>query len=215
MLPEEQKLIVEKAAILFKKYGIKSVSMDDIANELGMSKKTIYQSVKDKEQLIELFLSEEFLFFKNQFQEIETEALDAIQEFLAIDQKLNTFIFEMSLPLYFDLHKYFPDIYTKYTERYNNLFYEILKGNLEKGKREKIFRHDLPIDIIIKQQLLRIERMPESQIFSRKELASAVFIRELCYYHLRGIINSDAYELLEKYKIEEINKIQSYEPSHG
>ncbi len=214
MLLEEQKFIVEKAARLFKKYGIKSVSMDDIAKELGISKKTIYQSVKDKETLIGLFLDEEFRYYKNKLSEIENKSYNVILEFIKIDRIFNEFIFEISLPLHFDLVKYFPKIFSTFKDRYNQLFYETVKGNLEKGIKNNIYRKNININIISKHQLLRLDRVHESKVFSLKEISSSEFIKEICYYHLRGIIENSAINLLDNYKNEEINKIQSYEPSY-
>jgi TetR/AcrR family transcriptional regulator, cholesterol catabolism regulator len=62
--------IIEKATQVFLKYGIKSVTMDDMARELVMSKKTIYQYFKDKNELVEQIIS-----FKTQFDQIKCECV--------------------------------------------------------------------------------------------------------------------------------------------
>jgi AcrR family transcriptional regulator len=58
------KIMTDKIGQLFKKYGIKSITMDDIARELGMSKKTLYQLVSEKNELVDIVLTSEFHYFK-------------------------------------------------------------------------------------------------------------------------------------------------------
>jgi AcrR family transcriptional regulator len=201
-------IIKQKVGQLFKKYGIKSITMDDISSKLGMSKKTLYQIVSDKTELIDMVLDEDFFYYKKQLESITRENYDAVLELIKINSLLHKFLSELSLSVNYDLQKYHADIYDRIKENYVTLFLDIIKSNLLKGKEQRVFRSELNENMISKLLLSRIEQVPNSQIFKPDEFTSPAFVKEICRYHLHGVVNSEGHKLVEKYKheIENINK---------
>ncbi len=200
--------MTDKIGQLFKKYGIKSITMDDIARELGMSKKTLYQLVSEKNELVDIVLTSEFHYFKEKLQKIKNKSHDAVLQLININALLYEFLCEFSQAANYDLQKYHPAIYDRIHEDYVTMFLTVIHENLVKGKSEKVFRIELDENIISKLLLSRIEQIQNSKIFKPEEFKSPRFVQEICRYHLHGIINKQGEKLLKKYnyEIENISK---------
>ncbi len=125
--------ILLKSHELFNRYGIRSVSMDDISTQLGMSKKTIYQYYTDKDELVSAV-------FTAVIEENRTcccldrqQADNAIHEvFLAFDRLIDMFS-NMNPSILYDMEKYHPGMFKKYQEFKNGFLYEMIRSNIGKG----------------------------------------------------------------------------------
>ena len=211
MLLIDNKTSTDKISNLFKKYGIKSITMDDISNELGISKKTLYQQIADKNELIEMVIMTDYQYFKQRLEKIQREKTDAVIQLIRINGVLYEFLSEYSQVVNYDLQKYYAEIFEKAKNLYVDMFLSIIRNNLVKGKQEHVFRIELKEDIISKLLLSRIEQIPNSKIFRSEEFTSPEFVMEICQYHLHGIVNKQGLQLVEQYKneIENIHKIQT------
>lgn len=169
-----QQLLHDKVGKLFRNYGIKSVSMDDIARELGMSKKTLYQQVSDKSELIGQVLQAEFQQYKKVFLGILAEPGDAVLQLIRLNTFLYSFLNDLSQPFNYDLQKYYPALFDQIRDEYERLFLPGIRQNLIKGKSEGVFRSDLNEDIISRVIFSRLEHIPHSGVFSPEEYKSAV-----------------------------------------
>lgn len=205
----EQKILTPKITKLFKKFGIKSVSMDDVAKALGMSKKTLYQLVPDKSKLIEIVFSEEFTFYQSSLETINAHTNDTILNFLRINELLYKFLLDFSPAANYDLEKYEADFYANIKEKYVHAFLNAIRTNLLLGKQQQLYRKELNIDIISKLHLARIEQIPNSKIFKQEEFTSHEFVKEICLYHLHGVLNANGMKLLTKYEHEIDNILKS------
>lgn len=195
---EELKNILQKIRCLFMKYGIKSVTMDDIAHELSISKKTLYQHVSDKNELVqkivELEINEKTEYFCN----MELPDHNAIEEVFEVHKKVQQMLKDYNPATEYDLRKYYPELHTQILKvRRDNMYHNIL-NNLLKGKTEGLYRTDLDEEIIAKIQLSRIESAYDDKIFTHDELLSSKIFNELFIYHIRGIANEKGLEVLER-----------------
>ncbi len=194
---EEFEIILNKVAGLYHKYGIRSVTMDDIAHELGISKKTIYKYVNEKEDLVKQVSR----FIDNKKDEkifrhvINTE--NAIEELLEVNFCLHKFIQEASPSYMYDMKKYYPEIFKDWIEQRRRKMYDAVLANLKRGKKEGIYRDDLDEEIIARLQLLRFENLHESELFSSAETHSSKFFLEIFIYHIRGIANEKGIKILQ------------------
>lgn len=200
---EELQLILEKVRHLFLRYGIKSVTMDDIARELGISKKTLYQYVSDKTQLVEKIVELELESRECHLQEISDNRYNAIEELLEVNKYLVIMLKEFSPSAGYDLKKYYPELFARVNESRRKNMIDSVSKNIKKGKEEGIYRNDFDESIIIRLCVARFETFLTSELFSRDEITSPHFIKELFIYHIRGIANEKGIKLLEK-KQEEI-----------
>jgi len=110
-MDDRQQVIIDEVKGLFKRYGIKSVSMDDIAVSLGMSKKTLYQYFPEKESLIERVVESELANKKQKFEHYLKNNKNAIEEAFNINRFIND-VYKDHIPaMIYDLKKYYPAIY--------------------------------------------------------------------------------------------------------
>ena len=188
--------ILLKVSALYRKYGIKSVTMDDVAHELGMSKKTLYQYVNDKTELVRMVVEHvRECNFRTMKQNKRTD-LNAIEELIEVSQHVNRVMKDHSPTYEYDLKKYYPDIYSNLMSARRKLMYESMIANIRKGKKEGLYRRELDEKIISKLHLLRIENLQSSEIFAEEEMHSSKFFREVFVYHIHGLATDKGRKIL-------------------
>lgn len=204
-MDEKVKIIVDRIANLFCEYGIRSVTMDDIARKLTISKKTLYSYFKDKEELVWAVLK-----YLNEDRQIDfsihkrgdANAIEELMDYYEIQAEM---IKGHKPAFVYDLKKYYPEIYIHFQKVKHNRILESVKTNLIKGKKEGLYRNDLNEDIISRLTLMRIESLLNSDIFSIEELVSTNLFSEIYKYHLFGIVNDKGRTMLQK-KFNKIDK---------
>lgn len=195
---DELEQIVVKSHNLFMKYGIKSVSMDDIARELGMSKKTIYQYVKDKNELVNKMFEFEKGCMQEKFELLQSEQINAIDQIFEADKMFVSIMKEHNPAAFYDLRKYYPTVHTKMVAVRRSRITEFMMQNIEKGKIEGLFRKELDASIMAKLYILRIEGIMDGDILTLQEFTSPKWIKEHMAYHVRGISTPKGIEYFEQ-----------------
>ena len=198
--------IKQTAHGLFMQFGLRSVSMDDIANSLGISKKTIYQFYQDKDALVEDVIAS--IIEHNQFccQKDREGSMNAIHEiFLAMDFMMEIFK-SMNPSLVFDMQKYYPGAFVKFSEHKNNYLQVMIKANILRGIEEELYREDLQVEILSR---FRVESMmlpfnPDFQ--SKVKFNLAVIEEELILHFLFGLVSLKGYKMAIKYQQDRIKK---------
>ncbi|PKQ62366.1 TetR/AcrR family transcriptional regulator [Labilibaculum manganireducens] len=193
----EQKInIITASWTLFFQYGIKSISMDDIASKMGMSKKTLYNYFTNKNELINEacewdIKNPQFSFKSDQI--INLNALDQYFEFFSF---INEKILKKCDSLDYDLKKYYPEIWNNFKDEKIKLFQRELLYNLQKGIDEGLYRPELNIDFISKNLVGFYLNLgtTEYQVFSMEEVFNIDIHRELTLYHLYGICTNKGIE---------------------
>jgi len=149
---EVRRNIQKSAAKLFLKYGLRSVSIDDICNDLRISKKTFYSYFPQKEALIEsVLLEHDEKKFKKQLEKFKKFSNDGnrIDHIIAISSFHLVNSNNQFVNFFFDLSKYYPEIHKKQTMRSHNRACENIKEDILKGIEEGIFREDFDIDLMV------------------------------------------------------------------
>ncbi len=191
--------IIAQVAKLYNKYGIKSVTMDDVARELGISKKTLYDYFSDKSSLvkavIDYLIEEKITFFASQKKGKE----NAVEELLFIFRFYLNTVREFNPSFEFDLKKYYPQIYAEVKERKRRGILENTLANLKRGKKEGFFRQELNEDFISRLYVLRIESLQESDLFTQEEIFSQELFVEMFFYHLYGVLNEKGLDYLKNH----------------
>lgn len=182
---EELKNILKRVSQLFMRYGIKSVTMDDISHELGISKKTLYQHVKDKGELVSLIIDMEFEEKETCFTTIEWTYVNAIDELYEVHKIVNMILKEYSPSSVYDLKKYYPEVYMKMHFMRREKLMENILDNLKKGKAEGLYRPDINEMLIAKLQVQRIENTFDNELLTIEEMTSPALFHEIFKYHLR------------------------------
>ena len=190
-----------KSRELFLKRGVKSLTMDEIAKEMGMSKKTIYQFVENKGDLIKLtmqdFLEEErglmVAILKNSSNSIE-EMISMIEYWLQVVREFNANTLN-------EIQKYYPESWNQYNEYRFNFMLGLIRGNLQNGVKEGYYRPDLDTDIISKIYILAAEVLLNQELFPTKQYTYLNIYREFLGYHLRGIVSAKGLKYLDGHNL--------------
>ncbi|MEJ7627393.1 MAG: TetR/AcrR family transcriptional regulator [Ferruginibacter sp.] len=192
--------IKEVAHDLVMQFGIRSISMDDIASKLGMSKKTIYFYYKDKDELVEAVVEGLILHTQCSCNADRQKANDAIHEiFLAMDM-LTMIFHSMNPSLLFDLQKYHQVAFTKFLNHKNDFIVSMIRQNIERGISEELYRPEINVDIMAR---FRVESMfiPFNPEFVRNTRSTLVEIeQEIIRHFLFGLVSQKGYKLTLKYQ---------------
>jgi AcrR family transcriptional regulator len=189
------KNILLKVRELYMKFGIKSITMDDVAQELGISKKTLYQFVTDKDDLVGKFIDFEIA--------VRQIGFNAIEELFEISMFMNKMMRDQNPATEHDMKKYYPHHFQKIVAARREGIYQYILMNLKKGRREGLYRVEMDEEVIAKLYLSRTENIHLNELFTVEEFTSRKLFMELLNYHVRGIATPEGIVVLEK-KIKEL-----------
>ncbi|MBE0646931.1 MAG: TetR/AcrR family transcriptional regulator [Bacteroidales bacterium] len=191
------KLIIPKVFKLYQRYGIKSVTMDDVAQHLGISKKTLYEFFEDKEDLVKQVYLWDYDRKLDFFLAIEKKKLNAVEELSEVYQMIKEMFRDYNPSVEYDVRKYYPALFSQFREIKRKRMFELSVKNLEKGKKEGLYRSDLNASILARLHVFRVENILESELFSVEELTSIHVFHEIFIYHLNGILSDKGRKILE------------------
>jgi len=194
---EKELNIILGAGVIFMQYGIKSVNMDDIAKNLGISKKTLYKYVTDKNDLLSKALKLHLDAEDAAIAEILAKNLNAIDENLEITNLILSMLQNLHPSIMFDLGKYHPELKKEMLSNRHNSMYKCVIENLRKGKKEGLYRENLneeiltsfyinSVDVIIDQTPVHIQGASFTERYT-----------EFFKYHIRGIASEKGVEYLK------------------
>lgn len=188
-MDETKTKLIQTAEALFMRYGLKSVSMDDIARSMGVSKKTLYQLIENKEALI----TEVMIANREKDMQMIMEAVnassDAIDEFLRISRNFIREMREVSPTTLYDLKKYYGSIWEEQMEGHIDTFILCIGTNLYRGVEEGLYRDDMLPDVIARIYAQTVLAITDTSIFPAKDLPLDQIIRQHALYHLNGVVN--------------------------
>jgi AcrR family transcriptional regulator len=199
---EIKERIQQKAHELFMKYGIRSVSMDDIALQLGMSKKTLYQYFADKDELVDAVLGDEVKRGQQDCMSCYSRSRDAVDElFITMDQITEQFR-NMNPMVLYDLQKFHFNSFQKFLKYKNDFLLEVIRKNMERGIKEDLFRPEINMDVLSKYRLETMMLAFNMDIFPPRKYNIADVTREIIEHYLYGLSTLKGHKLILKYKQE-------------
>jgi AcrR family transcriptional regulator len=199
--------IKQKAHDLFMQYGLRSVSMDDIANGLGISKKTIYQYYADKDELVDEVVNSIIGYNQSCCDEDIKNAENAVHEiFLAMEFMMEIFR-SMNSSLLFDMQKYHPKAFQKFSKHKNDYLYGVIKDNLLRGIREELYRPDIKVDILARYRVESVTLPFHPDFHMKVKSGLAEIEEELALHFLFGLVSQKGYKLTLKYQQERSKKL--------
>ncbi|MEO8720761.1 MAG: TetR/AcrR family transcriptional regulator [Ginsengibacter sp.] len=194
--------IKQKADELYRRYGIKSVTMDEIATQIGVSKKTIYQCFSDKNELVDAVVDGMLEFNKICCITSRNKALNAIQEVFLGMESLQDMLDNMNPSILFDIERGHPQTYKKFVEFKYNFLFEIMKKNIERGKQEGLYRLEINSELISKVRIETIMMAFNENIFPKNQYPLLYIQQELLQYFLYAVVTPKGYKLINKYRKE-------------
>lgn len=189
--------ILHKATEMFLTLGFKSVTMDDIATEMGISKKTIYQHFSTKDSLVKAVTTTLFESISCGIDEIILANKNPIEELFTIKEfVMQNLKDENTSPIY-QLQKYYPKIHKALMMMQFDKMGTCVTDNLEKGIQLGLFRKEIHKELISRFYFAGMNSIKDAELFNPKEYSSKTV--QSCYleYHLRGICTQKGITELE------------------
>lgn len=196
---ETRNRILEKADELFMQYGIRSVSMDDIANGLGMSKKTLYQHFADKDALVEAVVDLHIIQMQEDCSGCRTNAKDAIGEIFNTMELLMEEFSNMNPMVLYDLEKFHFKAYQKFRQHKDSYLMDIVKKNLEWGINDEIYRPDINVDIMSKYRMESMMLPFNVALFPPGKYNLAETSNLMLEHFIYGVATLKGHKLIQKY----------------
>ncbi len=203
---EQADLIREKAFELYRRFGIRSITMDDVAGHCGISKKTLYQHYADKDSLVYAVLEHMVNRSEVQCNVIAVESENAVHEiFLSLDM-LQSMFEGVNPVMIYDLHKYHQTAYKRLESHKHSFLYNITRKNLERGIQEGLFRSDMNVEIITLLHLYTISMTFEQETFPREKFSLIEMQMQIMLHYVHGIVSAKGMKMIEKYKTQHLKQ---------
>lgn len=198
-MDERGQRILEDSTKVFWKFGIKSVTMDDVATRLGISKKTLYQYFTDKNDLVDRVLKHVSCAYKNSIDAVRArEKQNAIDELYAVTTTLATQMDGIHPSIHFDLEKYHPEAFNNMRANKRREIFECTTDNMTRGINEGLYREDLNIPMIATIYIARFDMVFDGTLFPPDKFSLNDLHWEIFRYHVRGIASKKGLDYLEK-----------------
>ena len=189
MFTDQQQKWLKQAQALFLKYGIKSMTMDDVARELGISKKTLYQFVENKDDLILKMLKFHIEIEKKQCEEQFSQTNNAIEEIMMVIEMNAKELQQMKSNIVYDLQRYHRDAWTIMAEYQQGFMYKVVLRNLDRGIAEGLYRSEINVDIMTKIHIATSFVLFDETIFPSSEYSKVTVFKEYLLHYLHGIVS--------------------------
>ena len=199
MTMEVKERIIKKATEMFFRYGVKSVTMDDISRELGISKKTLYLHFADKDELVYQMFSCEMENDECQWNDLQVAYPNVIERLLKENELMRDSFKDMNPSLLHDIKRFHPRTWASFEQHKKGFLLEQAKLTLQEGIKEGYFRADIQIDILAVLRIEQIELGFSTHLFPAN--TSILDIQLIFMDHfIRGILTKKGLEIYEHFK---------------
>jgi len=192
--------ILKGARDLFIKYGIRSISMDDIARHLSVSKKTLYQHFVDKDELVTMMLDEYLAESKKAYDDITNGSENAIDELHKIGDCLRKQVQDSNPSLLFDIQKFHPKAWSLWAEYKNKFIRCSVVRNIQQGIKDGHFRPEINPEVFASYRLATIETVHDDRIFPKDKFDMAEVHFQVFEHFVYGLCTEKGKKLYQKYK---------------
>jgi AcrR family transcriptional regulator len=197
-MDEKLTMILRESSYLFIKYGLRSLSMDDLCREMGISKKTMYQYVENKTDLISRTLDFVVKEAVSAVQAANEEGCNAIDQLLRVSKKVCTEMKHFNPSMTFDLQKYYPEVYRKFNHDKKEIIFQQIVSNMQQGISEGLYRDDLPIELVARLYVQKLEYINDPEFLMSDDFSFSNMFEVMFDNHIRGISNPLGLEYYEK-----------------
>jgi AcrR family transcriptional regulator len=180
--------------------GLRQVTMDDLAHQLGISKKTIYQYYKDKDDLVKAVVNLELKEHEMTCKDCKSKAENAIHEMFLVMENMKAMTQTMNPNSMMELEKHFSNAFDMIKNHKDEFLFSLIKQNLMKGIEEGCYRKDLDIDIISKFRLETVFIPFNLHLFPLSKFNSLEVHTQLMEHFVYGLMTIKGHELMDRYK---------------
>lgn len=182
---------------IFLRCGLRNVTMDDVSREMGISKKTLYQFVTDKNDLVLKTVSREIEQYEERVKELMNQHLNVIDELFAISRFISERFQEIHPSTLFEMQKYYPEAWQVFEAHRLGFIIDTIQANVERGIKEGMYREDINPGLIARLYCEKIDLLVDHSRLSSDIVNPQEFFLETLKYHLRGVCNVAGLQYLE------------------
>lgn len=198
---EIRERILNVAEKLFTKFGIRSVTMDEIAFELGISKKTIYLNFEDKDTIVHEVASSRMSFENVECERIYAASENAIDEVFKVIEVFRTHSEKMNPMILYDLKKYHPKTWQLFQEHKQTFFLENTTRNLREGMEQGLYRSEINVEVLARLRMEEIDFAFDVSVFPPEKFNQ--FDVQIAFFDhfFRGIMTEKGLDIYQNYKL--------------
>lgn len=189
---------LEKSAQLFLEYGSKTLTMDEIAREFGMSKKTLYQKYRNKEALLEEVLDYKLRHIMCKMHYLDSTIENAVERMFCKDEEMESMLNSNKSTMVKQLIKYYPAIFTSHISKLSGQFSEILIKIIIKGRQQGYYRNDFDAEYYSKFFFQLLMSYDSSPYLGTENMDRKTFHDEVVMFYMNAITTEKGKELLKK-----------------
>ncbi len=197
---ETKEKILKGAEGLFTRYGIRSISMDDIARHLSVSKKTLYQHFADKDELVTMVTEAHMSSSKKMYEDIRKKSENSIDELHKIGTQVRRHIEEQNPTLLFDIQKFHPKAWSVWVEYKDNYIRTSIVRNIKQGIKDGYIRPEVNAEISAQFRLAAIQVSCDEQYFPHGKFNLAEVQSQIFEQYVYGLCTEKGKKLYQKYK---------------
>jgi TetR/AcrR family transcriptional regulator, cholesterol catabolism regulator len=192
--------IISGARELFFRYGVKCITMDEVAKNLGISKKTIYQFFEDKDELVYVMAKDHMAETEASIKKIKEIAIDPIDEVLKISQHLRVIFQTINPSLLMEIQKHHSKAWKAFTDHKEKCIHSSLIQNLKSGIEKELYRNEIDVEILSRLRLEEIQMSFNPLIFPTPKFNIQKVQLQFIEHFLYGICTLKGHKLINKYK---------------
>jgi len=182
------------------RYGIRTVSMDDIAGGLGISKKTIYASFEDKDALVDSVIAEHLREAEALVGDIHLRSADAVQEIVLTMRMVEVQFRHLNPIVLHDLRKFHTRAYARLEAHKEQFLLGGIRGNMERGKAEGLYRPELDVEVMSRFRLESMMVLFDVDLFPPDRFSLVRASQEVLEHFLYGLATPLGRELIERHR---------------
>ncbi|MGB3466712.1 MAG: TetR/AcrR family transcriptional regulator, partial [Cyclobacteriaceae bacterium] len=191
--------ILDGASKLFLRYGVRSVTMDEVASALAISKKTIYQFFKNKDELVTSISRGHMALEKHDYSTIEENSVDAIDEITQVSECFRKHMSDVHPKILFELKKYHSDAWQIYMQFKTEFVKGHLKRNIERGIAEGFYRDTINSDILSTFRVEQVEMIFDDMLFPKDTYNFTEVQMQLFDHFVHGMLTDKGRTLYTNY----------------
>jgi AcrR family transcriptional regulator len=194
---EKREEIMQNATVVFMRFGIKSVTMDDLARELGISKKTIYQHFKDKNNLIESIIQKRLDKDQRECVSIRDNSLNAIDSLNRVISMVAENLGSIHPSVFYDLQKYHPKANQVLNNHKNSFVLDFIHNNILRGIKEGYYRSDFDVEIVSNVYVRMTDSVITGEILNSDKKNLQTIYQEVIAFMIHGLISDKGREYVQ------------------
>ncbi|MEQ8336174.1 MAG: TetR/AcrR family transcriptional regulator [Cyclobacteriaceae bacterium] len=192
--------IIEGAEALFMRYGVRSVSMDDVAREVSVSKKTIYQHFNHKDDLVTETARNYLTGEMKEISEVTENAADALEELFLLSKCIRQNISRVNPSLLYDLQKYHPDAWEVFKDYKYNFIMGKVMSNLVRGKKENLYRADINEKILSVMRVEQVQLIFDERAFPKSDFDFVDVQVQIFDHFIHGLLSDNGRKYYQSYQ---------------